>query len=513
MTYGQHLRRSRHGILYFRFVIPLDVRPKIGRSELSVSLGTASKRQATAAALELAVAANRLVAEGRTGALVNEKEALKLIALHHVVTGRQKTVLQRELAEADAALAAKSAAYNLLQTRHIEVLSSPQQIVPAPGPTLSQAVEAFKAERKVTGSWTAKTAAMWESRLRLLAEWFGDAPLPDLSRAGMMDFLNGLKRLPRNASKISALKGLEMRALIEVPGAAVISPATVNLIMECMSAFFAWLDSDRAKWRISGNLAKGLRLSNVESVERIAFSAEDLRAMFSSPEWASRSFLHSYGYWLLPLGLLTGARINELCQVELKDFSEAHGHPVISLCTDGLRGKNKNARRTVPVHAELVRLGLLRHVERLRLRGESRLFPECSDKRDGHGQDASRWFGKFKVRAGIVDGRKVFHSARHGFVSQLLDAGVDEHTSVAPLVGHAGGGQSSRSYWNEKDMRRFVGIVNLVDHPVLTELVPVVEDVVFHVDVHRSLRRPPIRKPPAIARTAPRSTYKVSRKA
>jgi len=495
MTYGTHLRRSRHGTLYFRYVIPADVRSCIGRSELSVSLGASSRRDAQMAALELELIAKRLVAATRAGVRMNEADALKLIALHHNVTARQLSVLQREVGESDATLATKSAEVDQLKAKLIAMLDVPRAaVIELASPTLSHAIATFKGERSATGAWTDKTAGMWDSRLRLLLEWFGDVPVSDLSREGMTGFLTALQKLPKNASKYKALHGLSMRGLVALEGVDRIAPSTVNQIMECMSALFAWMDTDRAKWKVSGNIARGLTLSNVTGVKRVAFSADDLRAMFTSPEWVAQKFLHSYGYWLLPLGLFTGARINELCQIELKDFGEDHGHPVISVCTEGLRGKNKNARRTVPVHPELVRLGLLRHVGRLRHAGGTKLFPECVEKRDGHGQDASRWFGKFKTRAGIVDPRKVFHSARHGFITQLLTAKVDRITCIAPLVGHAGTGATVRSYWNEKDIGQFVAAVSIVVHPVVTELVPVVEDVEFGVDKHRSLRRPPIRQ-------------------
>jgi integrase len=324
-------------------------------------------------------------------------------------------------------------------------------------------------------------------------EWLGDVPVSSIARDDMLGFLAAMQRLPMNANKYAMLKGLSLRQLVEAEGYKPIASATVNQIMDRMSAFFGWLETDRTKWRVSGNVAKGLKLANVDEKRRVAFSEDDLRAMFTSPEWVARKFLHSYAYWLLPLGLFTGARINELCQIELKDFSEVKGYSVISLCTEGLRGKNKNARRTLPVHPELIRLGLLRPVERLRHAGEVKLFPECVEKRDGHGQDASRWFGKFKIRAGITDSRKVFHSTRHAFVSQLLDAGVDESTGVAPLVGHARGGEATRTYWNEKDVRRLIETVQIVSYSVVKELAPPVEDVAFGIDVHRGKRRPPIR--------------------
>lgn len=501
MTYGTHLRRSRHGTLYFRYVIPSDVRASTGKSELSISLGTASKRGAELAALELELVAKRFVETAREAIRMNEPIKSNLAALNALIRVRRYEHVLGELSDADRVIDDQKTQIETLTAKLISGIGGPrQQTAVVADPTLEAAVQAFKAERQATGKWTVKTAEMWDSRLRLLLDWFGNVPASELSREGMMGFFNALKRLPKNASKLKPLQGLRMRALVEAEGFEPISSSTVNLIMECMSALFAWTDTDRAKWKVSGNIAKGLRLSNVDGAARIAFSPDDLRAMLTSPEWTARKFLHSYGYWLLPLGLFTGARINELCQIDLKDFGEEYGHPVISLCTEGLRGKNKNARRAVPIHPELVRIGLLRHVARLRAAGGVKLFPECVAKRDGHGQDASRWFGNFKTRAGIVDSRKVFHSTRHGFISQLLDAGADQTTGVAPLVGHAGSGESSRTYWNAKDVRGFVDIVNLISHPVVTELVPPVEDVKFGIDVHRSTRRPPPRKSVSLLR-------------
>jgi hypothetical protein len=75
MTYGTHLRRSRHGTLYFRLVVPSDLRGSVGKSEFSISLGTASKRSAELAALELQLAAKRFIECAREAIRMNDRGA------------------------------------------------------------------------------------------------------------------------------------------------------------------------------------------------------------------------------------------------------------------------------------------------------------------------------------------------------------------------------------------------------------------------------------------------------
>lgn len=377
---------------------------------------------------------------------------------------------------------------------------------PGPSALLSQGIDAFTKERVDAGGWNEKTKVMMTARLSRVFEWFGDVPVGSITRDQMGGFLNALKCLPKNSNKIAALKGLPLSALVKVPGADCISRATVNLYMEAVSALFGWFANDGGRWGVTGNVAKALNLSNVQDSDRMPFTADDMRALFTSHEWLERAFLHSHGYWLQVLGPFTGARINELCQIKLEDFQELDGVAVVSLCPQGTRGKSKSARRSVPIHTELLRLGLLRHVEKLRASGETYLFPELPEKRDGHGQTASKWFGKYKTRAGI-DRTKVFHSWRHNVASQLADAGADTHTVTGPLLGHAGTTITTRVYVHGS-IKPLAAAIELLSYPVISELVPCVEEIRFGTDIHRSMRRPPPRKsaPALVKRRLPKRT-------
>jgi integrase len=165
-----------------------------------------------------------------------------------------------------------------------------------------------------------------------------------------------------------------------------------------------------------------------------------LLALFGHEGWLSREFLHPHFYWLMILGLYTGARINELCQLRLIDFIKVKGVDVISVADEDeegkVRAKNGNARRRVPIHSELIRLGLLRWVKSRRAVGGTNLFDEIKPGRDGHGQDPSKWFGRYRKRCGILETQsKVFHSFRSGFISQLMNADVSG-PKIAGIVGH-----------------------------------------------------------------------------
>lgn len=65
------------------------------------------------------------------------------------------------------------------------------------------------------------------------------------------------------------------------------------------------------------------------------------------------------------LGLFTGARLGELCQLRTVDVQMVGGLPALVLTDDGEDQsiKSEAGHRTVPIHSELLRLGFLEYVE------------------------------------------------------------------------------------------------------------------------------------------------------
>jgi hypothetical protein len=92
--------------------------------------------------------------------------------------------------------------------------------------------------------------------------------------------------------------------------------------------------------------------------------------------------------------------LNELAQLGTADVIEQDGVPVLMIHSDaeGNRLKTKSARRIVPVHPELIRLGFLDHVEQMRAAGNTRLFTELKrDARGYHSEHFQKWFAPSPV--------------------------------------------------------------------------------------------------------------------
>ena len=102
-----------------------------------------------------------------------------------------------------------------------------------------------------------------------------------------------------------------------------------------------------------------------------------------------------------------------------------------------MKGKTANAKRRVPIHDQLVALGLVDYVASLRTAGYKKLFPHIQPGTNGYRKNMTRMFGAYLdlPAVNIVDPLKVFHSFRHTVVTALTNAGVNDGLKRA-MVGH-----------------------------------------------------------------------------
>lgn len=305
----------------------------------------------------------------------------------------------------------------------------------APGKPLSAVIEDYCANQNAESCWTGKTDA--ENRA-ILSQWLNivrDQPITGYGYEQHRAYKATLQRLPPNINKSPRYRGKsidEVLALGDKPAA----PNTVNKNLTRISALFRWA----VEYGYTAlNPAGGMTIKNPKRVneERQAFSDDDLIKLFHRDDYCRGRATLPHRYWAPLIALFTGARQNEIAQLHLADFYEADGVPLISINDqgEGKRLKTKAGKRAIPVHPELVRLGLLQYVDELRSANETRLFPELKLQRDGYGQTVSKWFQRYRRQCGIRDDGKVFHSFRHTVIDRLKQADVPKE-KIAALVGH-----------------------------------------------------------------------------
>jgi integrase len=121
------------------------------------------------------------------------------------------------------------------------------------------------------------------------------------------------------------------------------------------------------------------------------------------------------------LGAFTGARVTELAQLLVSDIHMEDGLWCISIINEHewQSIKNTASKRDIPMHPELVRLGLPEYAEVLRKAGHERLFPMAPvSALNNAGGPFATWFSKLKIDIGWGS-ENTFHSFRHTIETML----------------------------------------------------------------------------------------------
>lgn len=307
----------------------------------------------------------------------------------------------------------------------------------------SAAVETFIRDRQP--NWEPKTVLLNRSALRLFQLVVGDKLLGEVARDDCRAFRDTLLRLPANMTKRFPGTAVDQVLALNVPP---MSAKNAHRIAHTISSFFIWAVNEGL---IGANPMRGMSipLKSRADAERDAFNDADLKLLFErSPLYAgclSERERHKAGphiyrdakFWLPLIGLYSGMRLEEIARLRVSDVRQEEGVWVFDVNGDGGKKlKTAHSVRVVPVHPELLRLGLLEHCKEVSENGRDRLWPDLRIGNDGfYSSPFSKWFGRFKRSIGIASPRLTFHSLRHTFINRLKQKGVPE-SKIRALVGH-----------------------------------------------------------------------------
>ena len=311
---------------------------------------------------------------------------------------------------------------------------SPKQVIDSP--TLGTLSKRYVEEGKRGGTWREVSTHEVERSLRDLFELMGDMPIAafDVNQARLLK--DRLSRCPQYFGLRPEFKGKTLLQVVESGSTyKAVTAVTVNNRLRKLSAFMNWC---KANGYIQDNPLTGLKMMTGSAKEaRLSFEQHDLITLLDLDALKTEARKHPWRYWIPLLGRHTGARLEELCQLRTDDFVEQQGILCIRIddSSEGKNLKNASSRRMLPIHPSLIELGLLRHVESARATGAHRLFPELEPVRGKLGHAPSKWFGRYKVKRGIDDSKKTFHSFRHTLIDDLRDAGVQD-SLIKRIVGH-----------------------------------------------------------------------------
>lgn len=303
-------------------------------------------------------------------------------------------------------------------------------------PTLAELSKKYIAEGKAGGTWREVSTFEVERTLRDLFELMGDMPAEAFNVQQARLLKERLSRCPQYFALLPEFKGRTLLQVVESGGTyKTITAVTVNNRLRKLSAFMNWC---KTNGYISENPLIGLKVMTGSAKEaRLSFESVDLTTLLNLDALKTEARKHPWRYWLPLLGRFTGARLEELCQLRVADFIIIQGIECIRIddSHESQNLKNSSSRRTLPIHPALIHLGLLAYVNAQRTQGKDRLFPELEPVRGKLGHAPSKWFSRYRIKMGVDDSKKTFHSFRHTLIDDLCEAGVQD-SLIKRIAGH-----------------------------------------------------------------------------
>ena len=297
-----------------------------------------------------------------------------------------------------------------------------------------------------------KTIQEEETFINEFFEIVGEKSISEVSKSDVTQYIQVQSKLPPNRKKSPEYRDFSIAELVKknIKKEDTQSNLNINKRLTRLTTFGHWCIK---QGYIESNPFKGMKLSVKKSPrkKRQPFSVQDLKKILKPEiylDWTinykhaltpNRATNQNPYYWIFPLGILSGLRTNEMCQLRCSDIrEEKRGLWFIYVEeSDDTMVKTQNSIRKIPVHPTLKELGFIDYVGNLRRKKKDRVFWELEKSRDGYSKKVSRHYNeKYLPAVGVWEKNvKVLYCTRHTFINCLYSKNVDENV-IKTLVGH-----------------------------------------------------------------------------
>jgi len=374
-------------------------------------------------------------AEGKApdAKLVYDERHLNYLSLE--ITKQSINVLEAEYAKLTQGVPMPDKLHDL-ESLTVQV---PQATTPSlPSVPMSVVFAEYSTEKTASGDWgSERTGTEFKQAVTIFIELMGDLDVTQLDKKTAREFKEKLLRYPKDRSKLKALRGLPINEIMD--GQLQYTCISRSTASKRWDMIVSILNMAKSVGHITSNHLSGMpiKVSDDKKDKRHPFTEGDIMTIFSQPMFTQGKRLRDHYYWLPLLGLYTGARIEELCQLNLKDIAEVDEVLCCNITDEGegQRLKSKASKRRIPIHPHLVELGFIQYVDARKATGDTMLFPAMKKQSGRFSHGPSKWFSGVKTKLGFEQD-KAFHSFRHTFIDKLRAIQAPDYI-IKGLAGHS----------------------------------------------------------------------------
>ena len=329
----------------------------------------------------------------------------------------------------------------LTQSNSIEVKYN--KVESSPSPLFSEVILKhleLMERNKRRGQTIKETDQTYEDVIELI----GDKPISEYTNTDGRDYRTSIISLPKNRKKMKQYRDFNLHELLkmDVPEEDRLSVDTQSKLISRMTSLWNFLIDEYPDY-VTQNVfkKKSVTISSRKAKDkRDNFTDEDIQTIFHHKNYLPSIFEGNTNqtikfpyYWIPILACLCGARLEELCQMRVKDIIQVDGIWVYRIREIGkyneeeTRVKNPHSERDIPLHSELIdTLDFIKYVNHVKKMKKERVFWELKKRGNGYRKNVGKFFNeKYLVKMGIKKRGKSFHSFRHSVETHLTNQDVN----------------------------------------------------------------------------------------